>query len=143
MSNVNIRQVLRHALKEFADLSRQREEIDSKLLNLRQLIYATLNMLPEGQRAVYQAEIAELAAEMGSLTGSVKEILKLAAQRNLYFTAAEVRDRLVKAGFDFSQYQSNPLISVNTILRRFKASQVEITKHDRVPAYRWKARASR
>jgi hypothetical protein len=131
--------MLKGALSEVGMLSKQRNEIDSKLFKLRQFIYATVNMLPDTERNVYQAEIAQLAAQMGSLTDSVREILRLAAQRNSYFTAAEVRDQLVKAGFDFSGYTSNPLASVNTILRRLKGSEVEVTKRNGIAAYRWKA----
>ena len=77
---------------------------------------------------------------MGNLTDSVRETLKLATQRDCYWTATEVRDQLKNAGFDFSQYTSNPLSSVNTVLRRFKPSEVETIARDGVMSYRWVSR---
>jgi hypothetical protein len=137
MSITDYSQILAEALKEFKELSRERERIDARLFTLRQFVYATVNMLPDEERANYQAELAELAAEMGNLTDSVRETLKLAAQRNSYLTATEVRDRLKSAGFDFSQYASNPLASVSAVLRRFKPGQVETISREGVTAYRW------
>jgi hypothetical protein len=134
---MNYRLILDDALREFSVLSKERDAIDGKLLKLRHFIYATLNMLPEPERNVYQAEIAMLASQVGNLTDSIREVLKLASLKNCYFTAAEVRDHLNKAGFDFSQYTSNPLASVSTILRRFKPDEVETSKRDGVTAYKW------
>jgi hypothetical protein len=125
------------SLEKFVTLSRQKEEIEAEVVKLRQFIYATMNMLPENERMKFQAEAAELAAEVAGLTDAVREVLKLATQRKTYFTAAQVRDQLVKTGFDFSQYSSNPLASVNTTVKRFKPSDVETVMIDGVAAYRW------
>jgi hypothetical protein len=140
MSSTEYRQLLERSLEEFGSLSKEREEIDAKLLNLRHFIYATVNMLPDREKSLYQAELAEFASQMGNLTDSVRETLKLATQRDCYWTATEVRDQLKNAGFDFSQYTSNPLSSVNTVLRRFKPSEVETIARDGVMSYRWVSR---
>jgi hypothetical protein len=65
---------------------------------------------------------------------------KLARPANSFWTATEVRDHLKNSAFDFSQYTSNPLASVNTVLRRFKPSEVEISTRDGVTTYRWVTR---
>ena len=143
MSIPDYRQLLETALQESSRLSKEREEIDVKLQRLRHFVYATVNMLPDAERNVYQAEIAMLASRVGSLTDSVRETLKLATERNSYWTATEVRDQLKNAGFDFSQYTSNPLASVNTVLRRFKPDEVETSTRDGVRAYRWVTRFPR
>jgi hypothetical protein len=143
MSSTDYGHILEVALRELSVLSRERDELDARLVSLRQFIYATVNMLPDAKRSAYQAELAMLASEMGSLTDSVREALKLATQRDSYFTVAEVRDHLTKAGFDFTKYTSNPLASVNTVLRRFKPDEVETTMRDGVTAYRWVRRFPR
>jgi hypothetical protein len=140
MSSQNYSPILRDALKEYGMLSRERNEIDARLLRLRRFIYATVDMLPEEQRGTYQAELAELPSEMGNLTDSIREALKIALQRNSSLTATEVRDHLKNAGFDFSQYASNPLSSVNTVLKRFKSSEVETGTRDGVATYKWVVR---
>jgi hypothetical protein len=135
--SIDYRQLLVESLEKFVILSRQKEEIEAEIIKLRQFVYATMNMLPDAERMKYQAEFSGLAAEVAGLTDAVREALKLATQRLTYFTAAQVRDHLVKAGFDFSQYSSNPLASVNTTIRRLKPSDVESTTVDGVAAYRW------
>jgi len=132
--------MLENALRETALLSKERDQIDAKLMRLRRFIHATVDMLPDAERGVYQAELAELAFQMGNLTDSIRETLKLAAQRNICLTATEVRNHLQNAGFDFSQYASNPLASVNTVLRRFKSCEVETGTRDGVTTYKWVTR---
>jgi hypothetical protein len=140
MSSQQYRQILEIALRDFKQLSRERDQIDGKLLKLRHFIYATVNMLTDTDRSAYKAELAILGSQVSNLTDSVRDTLKLATQRSSYFTATEVRDHLNNSGFDFSQYSSNPLASVNTVLRRFKPDEVESSTRDGVTAYKWVTR---
>jgi len=133
---IDYQAILVDAFEKFTVLVRKQTELGAEMARLRQFIYATLNMLPEAQRLTFQAELADMAAEIGGLTDAVREALKLATLRGTYFTAAQVRDHLVNAGFDFSGYSSNPLASINTTIKRFKSS-VETTSPDGVAAYRW------
>jgi hypothetical protein len=137
MTEADYRKPLEEALDRYAVLFAQKEALIAELLKLRQFIYATINMLPDNERGVYQAKLTEFSALTGGLTDAVRETLKLAAQRQTYFSASEVRNHLVKSGFDFSRYTSNPLASVNTVLRRFKPGEVETTTIEGVIAYRW------
>ena len=137
MDKTNYRHVIDEAIEETDALSRKRNEIDARLLCLRQLIYAALNMLPESDRSLYQAELTAMASQLGNLTDSVREALKLATQRDSSWTAAEVRDYLKNSGFDFSQYSSNPLASISTVLKRFKPGEVEGGSRDGVATFRW------
>jgi len=142
MTVINYSQLLKNALNESTELSSERARIDARLLKLQQFIYAAINLLPEEERSMYQAEVATLASQFGNLTDSIREILKLATQRETFFTAAEVRDQLKSAGFDFSEYTSNPLASVNTILRRFRGDEVEVSKRAGVTVYKGASRSS-
>ena len=73
MDKTNYRHVIDEAIEEIDALSRKRNEIDARLLCLRQLIYAALNMLPESDRSLYQAELTAMASQLGNLTDSVRE----------------------------------------------------------------------
>lgn len=137
------RHTLNKAVDEASTLARQRAEIDSKLSKLRHAIYALSNLLPDNERTIFQSELTELASQTGNLTDSIREVLKLAAQRNTFLTAAEVRDQLKTMGFDFSEYTSNPLASVNTTLRRFKFDEVETRKRNGTTEYRWVVQSSK
>jgi hypothetical protein len=131
--------VLEDSFQKYAAKFRQREELDAELLKLRQLINATANMLPDDEKADYESQLAALAAQMTGLTEAVRDALKLATADGSYATATQIRDHLVKAGFDFTRYSSNPLASVNTALRRFKPEEVEPGQTESgVTTYRWK-----
>ena|SRR5579863_1138822 len=137
MPVTNYVQSLTDALEEFRLLMKERDEIDARLSTLRHFIFAAAKMLPDTERSPFQSELALLRSQVGGLTESVRETLKLATQRNMYMTAAEVRDHLNNASFDFSTYVSNPLATIGTILRRFKPHEVETSTRDGVIAYRW------
>jgi hypothetical protein len=64
---------------------------------------------------------------MASLVGAVRNTLRACYPRRL--TSAQVRDELRLAGFDFNSYESGPLPSVSTTLRRLKESG-EATRED-------------
>ena len=136
-------QLILDAVDRWESLSQQKEEIATEILKLRQFIYAAMNLLPDEKRIEFQDHFAHMAARFGGLTDAVREVLKLAAQRQTYFTAVEVRDQLIKAGFDFTDYSSNPLASVNTTIKRFKESEVEYKEIGGVAAYRWIVRFPR
>jgi len=134
---------LNHAFRKFAELFHQKEQIEVELLKLRQYIHATLNMLPDEQRATYQQQLDELASELGGVTDAVRGIMRIKGLSGGYLTATQVRDQLVNSGFSFTGYTSNPLATVNTILRRFaKSGEVEIKEIEGVSAYRIKRKTS-
>jgi hypothetical protein len=143
MTSEETKHILEDSIRDYGTLSKERDEIDARLTRLRRFISAALDMLAEADRGGYQAEFAAVASQTGSLTDSIRETLKLATQKDSYLTAGEVRDYLKNSGFDFSQYTSNPLSSVNTILRRFKPDEVETSTRDGVKAFRWAAHVPR
>jgi hypothetical protein len=125
------------SFENYTRLSEQRENIDAEMLRLRQFIYATINMLPDERRQAYNERLDELASQSGGLTEAIKDTLKYAVAGRKFVTVAQIRDYLKKVGFDFSRYTSNPLASVNTVIKRMKPSEVESTTIDGVTAYRW------
>lgn len=125
------------AIEKYQNNRQKQQELDVENIKLRQFIYATMNLLPDKERLIFQAQVANMAASLSSLKDAVCEVLKLAAQRNDYFTVVEVKEHLEKAGFDFSEYSSNPLASVNTTIKRFKDTEVQCKEINGVAAYRW------
>jgi hypothetical protein len=78
---------------------------------------------------------------MASLVGAVHNTLRTCYPKKL--TTAQVRDRLRLAGFDFSSYESGPLPSVSTTLRRLKeAGKVTREDFEGVASYQANLRAT-
>lgn len=130
--------VLADTLSKLGKIGSEVERLEIEAAKLRQFFSATLNMLPDSERTgwieLFQ-NLTELAkANEKSLKDAIHNVLRQAYPT--YLTAANVRDRLQAAGFDFSYYKSNPLASVSTTLRRFSDSEVESTQIEAVTAYR-------
>src|SRR5439155_12755193 len=96
------------SLERFRALYRQREEIDFELGKLRQFMYATLNMVPDGDKARLREEInsavRKATAHSASLADSVRRVFE--QNPGIGYTAAGMREMLIKAGFDFTSYTS-------------------------------------
>lgn len=70
-----------------------------------------------------------------TLTECVRDILR---QRKGWLSPVYVRDALMAAGFDFSNYTSNPLSSIHTTLKRMVPEEVETEEREDGQVYRWK-----
>jgi hypothetical protein len=131
------RSVLGKALQELNAISDQRESLDVEMSKLRQFIFATVNMLPDDERATFFAAISEGAKEnltaQDTLADAIRETLY--DSLSIWFTVAQLRDKLKDSGFDFQRY-TNPLASVSTTARRLVPADVEMTEIDGVTAYR-------
>jgi hypothetical protein len=140
MSGPDYKAILYDSLARYSELSKQREAIEVEIDKLNGFIGATIILLPEGDRAEFTKLVNVAATQhvtrLSSLTQAIKRILQETNDKE-YLTAAQVRDRLVSAGFDFSNYISNPLASVSTTLRRMKPEEVETTEIQGVTGYRW------
>jgi hypothetical protein len=140
MSGPNYKTILYESLDRYAKLDREREAIEIEIDKLDEFIKATMNLLPEEDRAEFAKLVTAAATirvnRLSSLTEAIRRILREVSDKR-YLTAAEVRDRLVSAGFDFSEYISNPLSSVSTTLRRMKPAEVETAEIQGVAGYRW------
>ncbi len=135
--DTDYKKLIDESFEKFMALFEQREGIDAELMKLRQFIYATINMLPDEERQAYNERLDNLANNSGGLTDAIKDILKYAVTGGRFVTVSQIRDYLQKLGFDFSGYSSNPLASVNTVIKRMKPNDVETTTIDGVTAYRW------
>jgi hypothetical protein len=126
------------SLTELATLIALKEEIEVKIAKLAQFTEATLEMLPDNERAIHVAEfkaaIQRNEKREAGLTQSIRTILNDHHPR--WLSVSEVRDRLFDSGFNFGDYKSNPLASVSTTLARMYPREVEKSYADGVTAYR-------
>src|SRR5258708_18790887 len=101
--------------KKLCKWFQQKEELDLNIAKSKQFIFAALNMVPDKERKEFEDKLDALASEdvSAGLTDSIKNVLLGSFPKRL--TAAMVRGKLVRAGFDFSQYSTNPLASVSTV----------------------------
>jgi hypothetical protein len=145
MANEDYRNALIDALGRLGELGTLRAEIEVELAKLQQFITATLNMLPEDQQAEFSDAIGKrlksLEGKTASLTDAIRKVLQNAKGDRL--TVANVRDRLIASGFDFTDYTSNPLASVSTTLKRMKPDEVESSLIAGVTVYRWNGETER
>ncbi len=138
MNDTDYNAVLSDTLAKLGIIRKQMEGLEVEAAKLRQFFAATLNMLPDDQRAEYIALFQDMGqtavAKEKSLKNAIHNVLRYAYPE--YLTVAIVRDRLQANGFDFTYYKSNPLASVSTTLRRFKPEEVESMQVEGVTAYR-------
>jgi len=95
-----------------------RRIIDTKINDLRSLIRANANFLPENERKaeLFSLEVMRVPT---TIAEAVKVTLWIAKGRNERLTPMEIKDRSEERGFDFSSY-TNPMASIHTILKRMK-----------------------
>jgi hypothetical protein len=140
--------ILENSIAKLDQLQRQKDRIELEMSKLRQLIQATLNMFdhpPSGRLGKRLAQIeADLERESSSygLTEAIRAALQASGPK--FLSVAMMRDALVKGGFDFSSYKSNPLAAVSTTLRRLAANNndVEVCEIEGVNAYRMRPKGA-
>jgi hypothetical protein len=117
---------LEQAIEEYERLKRQREEIETRLAQLRQTITA---LAPLCRR-----DSAHHLDEIG-LTDACRSVLRASLGP---LPPVEVKHRLAATGVDLSGY-SNPMASIHTILKRLAAAgEVRRVTTAGKTAYWWK-----
>lgn len=123
MVALDYKQQLDAIFERVAEIVRERSNLEAEAARLTQLMYATANMLPAKERNeviekwvnMFQTQLTRET----SLSDAVRKVFEQAGFRER-FTVAQVRDRLVTGGYDFTAYLSNPLASVSATLLRLK-----------------------
>jgi hypothetical protein len=110
LTTTDYRRALEAAIKEYEGLKAQRDAVETRLAQLRQII-STLSQLCDLPAA------PEAPPELG-LTAAVRSVLR-ASMAGL--TPVDVRDRLGSFGIDPAAY-SNPLASIHVVLKRLTAA---------------------
>jgi hypothetical protein len=70
-----------------------------------------------------------------TLSECCRDILR---QKQDWMSPVQVREALLAAGFDFSNYTSNPLSSIHTTLKRLMPEELETETRPEGQVYRWK-----
>jgi hypothetical protein len=145
MNDDDYKNILDEAVAKLTAKLRQERELEAEVAKLKQFIHATVNMLPDDERAFFIAKLNELAYDEEKRSIGLKEaiIRIVSSQPKRAFTATQVRDKLLESNFDFSNYTANPLASVSTTLKRMTNREVEAMTVEDVAAYRWISRFPR
>jgi len=138
MTSNEYRPVLDRAMARYSELQKQKLDLEAEEEKTIQFIFATINMLTDDERLEYLGYLQEWSKSyqkgQESLADAIRETIYSAPKQ--WFTVAQVRDRLINSGFDFSKYQSNPLASVSTTLKRLLPKDAETHTVDGVTVYR-------
>lgn len=118
-------------LDEIQRLENEKKAIDAKVSKLTALFSANINMLPDDVRKGI-ATLHEAIKSRGGLTAAVSAVLTFSGM-----SAAEVRDALMRSGYDLSGHV-NPLASVNTTLRRLADDDKILSREVEGRAVYWK-----
>ena len=142
-----------------AKLNARAEEIERKLSGIQQTLqglslYSTAQESPTELTKKTTTSIADMIENMRSalamnfsvagpdvpktLSECVRDILR---KKGDWMSAVQVREALLAAGFDFSNYTSNPLSSIHTTLKRLAQDELETETRSDGQVYRWKAHA--
>jgi hypothetical protein len=127
--------LLTQEFEEYAGMLIRRQEADLEIAQKEQFIRATINMLPEDKKPTWAGFLDVMSAGDIGLSESIRNVLRAAPGR--FYTATEVKQLLVKSGFDFTKYTTNPLSSVHAALKRLKPEEAEMNQIEGVMAWRW------
>jgi hypothetical protein len=118
------RLALKVALKKLSSLTKEKEELldkasalDSEIARLRSKLATLASLVTDAPEGSPIAELKKWVTDLG-LADAIREVLK-AHENGL--TPKEVRDWLLRMGFDLSDY-SNVQASIHSILKRLHAS---------------------
>jgi len=128
--------MLYEKFNELGEKIQAREALDLEIAKLHQFVRATLRMLPEKEQDEFEQRIDDLDIRSVGLTDAIKRTLQ-AAPEDAWISGPALRQRLIEAGFDFSQYTSNPLASIYSVAKRFKPTEVKSDMIEGVRSFRW------
>ena len=127
-------------LHEIKRLREERDEINLNIIRLIRLIECTASMVPgSGVEFSRKADkiVERLLDESVDLREAVRIILRSSPHQA--FTPPMIRGELDGNGFSFAAYRSNPLVSINSILKKLHTDGViTISPDGKKSAYKWK-----
>jgi hypothetical protein len=130
-----------HQLKELEKLCTSREELNERIEKVRTLLAANYDLMNEKEKAACVDALERVNRSEQNLTQSIKRALTQAGRE--YLTPSQIRDQLVRSRYDFSRYQSNPLVSIHSTLKRIKDEVEDVTLEEGTKAYRFRRDAAR
>ena len=139
MNDINYLNHLEQLLHDINRLRVQRDSVNLDIFKVIRLIEMTASMIPEGEEAREASKhlVSRLLKESIGITDAVQTVLRMKTRKP--FTPVEIREALAKSGFPFETYKSNPLTSINSVLKRLLADGgVSVLERDGKLRYRWK-----
>jgi hypothetical protein len=116
--------LVRETLGRIQQIHDEREGMETELVQLEHLVLAASKFVGPLCFQVVKNRLDNLrdrdSIRKVGLSEAVEIVLRNA---NDPITVSEIRDRLMKGGFDFSEYMSNPLASISTTLKRLYESK--------------------
>jgi len=110
------------------------QEVPTELMRKTNMSIA--DALQKMKRAFDVSEILVAGPDVKkTLSECCRDILR---QRKDWMSPVEVREALLAAGFDFSNYTSNPLSSIHTTLKRMAPDELLTETRADGQVYRWK-----
>lgn len=116
------------AKKRLQHLLREQQRASQEIQDLRGLIRANANFLPEEER-LREMTILEFLKQPTDITEAVRLAVFFATIVNQKITPLEIKDAAESFGFDFSEY-SNPMASIHTILKRMREANPPQVDYD-------------
>jgi hypothetical protein len=129
------------SLSKITELAIRKGELDEQIAKLTTLAEATYELMDEKEKALHDKALQGIIRTEQSLTEAVRRALGKAGRE--YLTPVQIRDQLVRSGYDFSRYESNPLVSVHSTLNRIKDELEVATLEDGTKGYRFRRNAAR
>jgi paraquat-inducible protein B len=139
-------------------LKKRLDEIDRKLKGIQTTLqgltlYTNAQDAPTELTKKTTQSLAEIASKMNvfermqvagpdvkkTLTECCRDILR--AKKD-WMSPVEIREALMAAGFDFSNYTSNPLSSIHTTLKRMVPEELATETRSDGQVYRWRDKTS-
>lgn len=121
LSNLDsFRKQIAEAQISLQSLYMMRRVVDGKISDLKDLVRANANFLPDEER---KAELItlDILKVPETITEAVKITLFIAAARKERLTPVQLKENAQTRGFDFSVY-SNPMASIHSVLKRMIAA---------------------
>jgi hypothetical protein len=129
------RSQINEARKRLQQLTREQRKINEEIGDLRELIRANANFLPEAERE-QELYFLELFKYPTNITEAVRYALCMATLIGHKPTPVEIKSASEVFGFDFSEY-SNPMASIHTVLKRMRDANPPEVNFDETTGTYW------
>ncbi len=116
--SIKYRNQIAEAWGELIAFETVRDITIDRIDDLRTLIRATANLLPDEERKA-ELMMLDVYKHPTNITEAVRFVLVLATAKKQRLTPIQVREEIGRRGFHLSDY-TNPLASIHTIMRRMK-----------------------
>jgi len=123
------------AKKRLARLMAAEQKISQEMADLRELIRANANLLPDGEREL-ELLCLDVFKSPGNITEAVRLAIFLVSVVKMKVTPTAIKGFAEFLGFDFSEY-SNPMASIHSILKRMKESDPPVVDYDQKTDEYW------